>query len=262
LSLIVGVIAGLAYGLSAFAGAFVALPLLVLVVGIELHASLPVALAGLALCAAVAAGDAARARQCNSTLVLMAVLGGLPVAIAAAWLAQALPAFVLVSIFSLAAIAGGLLLVRSGGGQIAPSALWHAPRRPLTEAVTSDRYPAAVQLRAVCAGAANALLAALCAAGGSGIVRMADRSAPGQNTLAAGTAVLVVAVLAATAATPQLMLAPTIPGYTAGLYVLGTVAGMGFARRLASLRVQYWAERVIALLVVALAVLLWLRVAI
>ncbi|GAB3679228.1 TSUP family transporter [Salinisphaera aquimarina] len=266
MGLVLGVIAGLAYGLSAFAGAFLALPLLVAGAGIGLHASLPVALLALGICAAVAAGDAVRARQCDVTLVGIFLVGAVPTALIAGWLAQQLPAKVLATFFLTAAIVFGPLLlniVHRFRHRVAPSpaGLLHAPKRTLTEAAARADYRARARLRVALAGAGCGVLAAFCAAPGSRIGwRELERELPGQPYLVVGTLTFAVAVLAVLEAGLQFAVAPAAPGYTAGLFVLGAVAGMGLARRIVPRPANWMNNTVVGVAVIVGAIVLWVGV--
>ena len=264
--LLLGIAAGLAYGLTAFAGAFLAVPLLVLFAGVTFHIALPIALFALGICAAIAAGDAVRARQCDIFASVWLIAGSLPVALALGALAHSLSDSVLATLFVVAAIIFGpllLLSVRAFAAHVAlpPAALLHAPRRSLADASTHiERRPSA-NLGLLFAGMGCGVLTALVSAPGSWIGwRVLQQRWPGQPHLAVGTLALVTAVVATLTAGWQFLFVADVPGYTAGLYVLGTVAGMGIARR-AQHRLPFAAtHRLLGVLTVIAALVLWVAV--
>lgn len=266
MSLIFGILAGLAYGLSAFAGAFVMLPLLVLGAGISLHASLPIALFALGIAAAIAAGDAARARQCDIQLAVLLVLGGVPTVAGISLLVHSLDDRFIATSFLVAAIVFGPLLLytsRAYRHRVAPcpAALLAAPRRGLDEAAAGAAASPALKLRFVVAGALCGVLTASCAAPGSWISwQLLNRHLPGQTFQVVGTQAFSAALLAIVGAGVQFLVAPAIPGYTAGLFVLGTMAGMGLARRLAPWPRLRASNAVVGVLTVVLALALWLSI--
>jgi len=268
LALLLGVLAGLAFGLSAFAGAFVALPLLVVGAGMGIQASLPVALLALGLCAGIAAGDAVRARQCDVTLVAVFLVGAAPATVIVAWMAQNLAEDVLATLFLICAIVFGPLLIRTVSRfrfrlTPCPAALLNAPRREWRDVASARVYNWDARRRVALAGAGCGVLAALCAAPGSWLGgRALDREMPGQSFQVAGTLVFAVALLAILEAGVQFLLAPAVPGsgYTAGLYVLGAVAGMGLARRIERFAVMRHSNTVVGVLVICAAMLLWVAV--
>lgn len=264
MSLLLGVVAGLAYGLSAFAGAFLALPLLVLVAGLSIYQSLPIALFALGICAAIAAGDAVRARQCDVQLAGLLILGSIPAALAAGVLTHWLSETVLATIFLIAAIVFGPLLlitVRSYRFRVAPppATLLQAPRRGLMESVHGRGPSARQRLEVLAAGAGCGVLTALCAAPGSWIGwRALDRQHSSTPYLVVGTLAFAVAVLAIVESGLQFLYAPALPGYTAGLYVLGAVAGMGLARRIHGFLPLRASNTIIGVIIVIAAVALWI----
>ena len=266
MSLLLGVLVGVAYGLSAFAGAFVALPLLVLAGGVGLHQSLPIALFALGICAAIAAGDAVRARQCSIGHATPLIIGGLPVVVVGAWLAEHTAETVLATLFMVAAIVfGPLLLVtvrryrhRSAP---APATLLHAPRRAFGEASTPAQFDGGQRAAVLFAGAGCGLIAALCAAPGSWMGwRVLDRQLPGEGYLVVGTLAFSTSVVAIVGAGVEFLFAPEIPGYTAGLFVLGAVSGMGLARRIHHLPQLRASNTVLGAAVVVAALALWISV--
>lgn len=236
LGLVYGLIVGLAYGLSATAGAFLGLPLLVLGLGFGVHAALPVALIAFALCTAIAAGDAVRARQCEPRLALYFAAAGVPAVVAASGLAQWLTPAAWAGLFALAAILVSLALLwmsRSGRSMIVvPAALWRAPRRSLTESASDPPRVSNIEvLRIVAAGLLSGAVIGACAAGaltGQRTLASREPQAPFQQL---GSLLLGSTLVAVVAALVQFALAPAAPGYPAGLYVLGAVAGFGAARR-------------------------------
>ncbi len=266
MALLLGVVAGLAFGLSAFAGAFVALPLLVVGAGIGIQASLPVALLSLGICAGIAAGDAVRARQCDVTLVAVFLIGAAPATLIVAWMAQNLAEDVLATLFLICAIIFGPLLIRTVRRfrfrlMPCPAALLNAPRREWRDVASARVYSWNARRRVALAGAGCGVLAALCAAPGSWLGgRALDREMPGQSFQVAGTLVFAVALLAILESGVQFLLAPAVPGYTAGLYVLGAVAGMGLARRIERFAVMRHSNNVVGVLVIVAAMLLWVAV--
>ncbi|MES1926763.1 sulfite exporter TauE/SafE family protein [Salinisphaera sp. T31B1] len=265
MSLILGIIAGLSFGLSAFAGAFMVIPLLVVGAGIEFHASLPVALLALGICAAVAAGDAVRARQCDVVLATCYLVGALPATVAGAFIVQALSDKLLATVFLICAIAFGPLLVRTVQRfrfrlLPSPASLLHAPRRDWST-VGNANYNRQAKRRITIAAAGCGVLCAFCAAPGSWLGgRALDRELPGQPFNAAGTLVFAVSVLCIVGSAVQFLLAPAAPGYTAGLFVLGSVAGMGLARRIEPRAWVRYSNELIGGLVMAGALVLWLAV--
>lgn len=264
--LILGVLGGLAFGLSTFAGAFVLLPLLVIGAGVGLHAGLPVVLLSLGICSAIAAGDAVRARQCDTAVVAIYLAGALPTGLLAGLLAQWLPEEVLATVFLVFAIIFGPLLIgtvrrRRTRRLPAPAALLHAPRQDWNTAAGRARPGKAVRMRVVSASIGCAVIASMCAAPGSWVAgRAFSRAMPGQSFQVAGTLAFSLAILAILAAGLQFLLAPAAPGYAAGMYVLGAVAGMGLARRVQPLSIMRHANTVIGVLVIALAMLMWMAV--
>ena len=264
--LLLGIAAGLAYGLTAFAGAFLAVPLLVLFAGVSFHRALPIALFALGICAAIAAGDAVRARQCDVQSSAWLMAGSLPVALVLGTVAHSLPDMVLATLFLIAAIVFGPLLlitVRAYANRIAPppAALLHAPRRSFDDAAAVVHRSMADNLRVLFAGAGCGVLTALVAAPGSWIGwRMFERRSPGQPHMAVGTLALASSVIATLVAGWQFLFVSNVPGYTAGLYVLGTAAGMGIARRVHRLLPLGLMHRLLGTLIVVAAFALWVVV--
>lgn len=237
MSLVLGLIAGLAYGLSVFAGAFVAVPLLVLFAGLSILQALPIALFALGVCAAIAAGDAVRARQCDVQLAGWIMAGAMPVVLVAGALIFLLPAALLACLFLIVTLVAGALLIptawRAGPSDtLAPAALLYAPRRGLDESSQRHGYGWRSRSVLVAAGAASGALLALCAAPGALIGAHAlTRRYADQPYVVAGTLAFALALLSIIGAGVEFLFAPVLPGYTAGLYVLGAMAGMGAARR-------------------------------
>ncbi|MES1927921.1 hypothetical protein SADO_01660 [Salinisphaera dokdonensis CL-ES53] len=266
MSLLLGVLAGMAYGLSAFAGAFIALPLLVLAAGIGIHESLPIALFALGICAAIAAGDAVRARQCSITHATWLIVGGVPMVLIAGWLAQFVSDTILSTLFLVAAIVFGPLLLSAGRAYRhrtapPPASLLHAPKRAFGESAQVFHFNATQRAATLFSGAGCGIMAALCAAPGSWIGwRILDRQMPGEAHLVVGTLTFSVAVVAILGAGFEFALAPEIPGYVAGLFVLGAVSGMGIARRVHHLPLLRSSNTVMGVAVIILALALWVAV--
>jgi len=264
--LILGLIGGLAFGLSAFAGAFVSLPLLILGAGIGVHAALPVVLLSLGICSAIAAGDAVRARQCDTSVVVLYLVGALPAAIAAGVVVQWLPEDIVATVFLVFAIIFGPLLIGTARRRRtrllpSPAALLHAPRRDWNAAAGRRQHSSVMRRRIVLASAGCGVIAAMCAAPGSWVAgRAINRAMPGQAFQVAGTLAFSLAALAILAAGLQFLLAPVAPGYASGMYVLGTVAGMGLSRRVEPMPIMRHSNTVIGVLVIALAMLMWMAV--
>ena len=263
MSLVLGIIAGLAYGLSIFAGALVALPLLVLLGGLSIFQALPIALFALGICAAIAAGDAVRARQCDVQLAGLLIVGAIPAALLAGGLIAVLSQVLLASLFLIAAMVFGMLLLRANRRAhavtaLAPAALLHAPRRGFGEASDRREYDRGSRLAVLAAGAGCGALLVLCAAPGSWVAQRATRrSLVDQPWLVVGTLTFALAVPAIVGAGVQFLFAPELPGYTAGLYVLGAVAGMGLARRVHALLPVRFGQIVIAVIVMLAGLAMW-----
>ncbi|WP_353221458.1 sulfite exporter TauE/SafE family protein [Salinisphaera sp. C84B14] len=264
--LLLGIAAGLAYGLTAFAGAFLAVPLLVLFADVDYHRALPIALFALGICAAIAAGDAVRARQCDVQLSAWLMAGSLPTMLILGALAQRLSEPVLGTIFLIASLVFGpllLLTLRAYANRMAPppAALLDAPRRSFTDATTVVHRSTADKVGVLFAGVGCGALAALAAAPGALLGwRILERRLAGQPHLSVGTLALASAVLATLAAGWQFLFVADVPGYTAGLYVLGTTAGMGIARRAHKWLPQAPTHRALGCLVVIAALALWVVV--
>ncbi|WP_123630419.1 TSUP family transporter [Salinisphaera orenii] len=246
MSLVYGLLAGLAFGLTTHTGAFIGLPLLVLCAGMQPQAALPVLLLALALCSAVAAGDAVRARQCDARRALHLAAAGVPVTLAVSALVQWLPAAILVTIVATAACASAMALWRLAGTSRGhtPAALWRGETRSFAAAAAEADYPGAALLAA--GAVIGAALAAAAAPGAAGVRALQRRFAPADEPVELGSMLLAVALVALVAAGFQFVLAPAAPGYVSGLYVLGAVAGAGFARRVERERWRPWLARAIA----------------
>lgn len=264
--LLLGIVAGMAYGLTAFAGAFLAVPLLVLFADVDFHRALPIALFALGICAAIAAGDAVRARQCDVQLSVWLMAGSLPTMLVLGALAQRLSEPVLATVFLITTLVfGPLLLVtlRAYANRAAPppAAMLHAPRRSFADATATVDRRTVDKLGVLFAGAGCGALAALAAAPGALLGwRILERRLVGQPHLSVGTLALASAVLATLAAGWQFLFVSDVPGYTAGLYVLGTTAGMGIARHVHQWLPPKLTHRVLGGLIVLAALALWVVV--
>ena len=264
MSLLLGVLVGVAYGLSAFAGAFIALPLLVLAAGIGMHESLPIALFALGICAAIAAGDAVRARQCSIAHAALLIIGGVPAVLIAGWLAQFLSEAVLSTLFLVAAIVFGPLLLNTARQYRhrtapPPASLLQAPKRAFDESAQAFKFARGERAATLFSGVGCGAIAALCAVPGSWVGwRILDRQMPGEAHLVVGTLAFAVAVIAILGAGFEFALAPEIPGYVAGLFVLGAVSGMGIARRIHHLPILRSSNTVLGVAVVISALGLWI----
>lgn len=263
MSLVLGMIAGLTYGLSSFSGAFVAVALLVLFAGLSIFQALPIALFALGVCAAIAAGDAVRARQCDVQMAGWLIVGAMPTALVVGGLIFMASEALLATIFLVAAtVFGGLLLHstrRAGAANaLAPAALLHAPRRGLSESSGRNSYSLGTRGVLTIAGACSGALLALCAAPGTWIGQCASRRLRvDQPVLVIGTLTFVLAIVAIVGAGVEFLSAPALPGYTAGLYVLGAVAGMGVARRAHALLPIRASHSVVGVVVIVAALAMW-----
>lgn len=252
MSLFLGLVVGLAYGLSLFGGAFLAMPVLVIGAGFSVRGSVPVALVSLALCAAVAAGDGVRSRQCDAPLALAGLAGAVPATVALVVLGQWLPVSWFCGLFALAAIGTALRLFfrQAGDGGLLPAALLRAPRRALVTDAIDRRYSWRTSLLSAVGGASVAPAVALGVIPGARALWSPGHLLFAQPFVRAATDLFVIAIAALTGALAAYVAAPGVDGYTTGLYVLGAVAGMGFARRVVPRVDHRLSGRLIAALVV------------
>lgn len=230
--LIFGILAGLALGLTPFGGGLLAVPLLVAGAGLAPAQSSAAALAALALTGAVGAGDGARARALETIPALWMAAGCVPGAALGAWGMAWLPAPLWQAGFVGLAAAAAVLLWRAGDTGLRAALLLGAPRLPAGRMPVSPVPRHGLALTA--AGAGAGLLGGLFSGGASLLLVPAlARFAGLERRSALAGALFGITLIGVAGAGAAWAAGRAADWNLAGLFVVGAVAGFGFARRLA-----------------------------
>jgi len=253
-----GVLAGLAFGLTGVGGSLLALPLLIIGLGLAPHAAIPVGLAAITLAAAVAAGDGARTRLLKTgpalVLALPAALSA-PLGVLVAGRVSAEPLSVGFAVLAVA-VAIGLWRVEAAPGSAGArrAALAGAARERDLDPGWSLLTPATGFALGGCGFAAGLIGGVFGVGTGFVLVPALLRLAGMARTRAVATSLLAIVVMGLSAVSATYVLGRDVPWYATGLFVLGAVAGVGFARRVPVSRSGAALPRAIAIAVAASAV--------
>ncbi len=252
-----GIVFGLAVGLTPAGGGLAGVGLLMLGAGLSPPMAVIAALCAGALVGAVGAGDGARSRALDTGVSLWLGGGALIGAPLGALLLTQLPPALWAGLFALAAGLAGLALWPRVAEKpwLRAGLFLNVPRLPAGQ-LASVALSTAARVKLVTAGAAAATVGALFGAGSGALGRpLVARIAglPARQTLAA---TLFLMILTGLAGAGWFWVFGRIgDGMLIGQVVLGAVAGFGFARRLSGYCVAPWFNRLTGLGILVVGVL-------
>jgi uncharacterized membrane protein YfcA len=266
MAIVFGALVGLVLGLTAGGGSVLAVPLLIYGLGLSAQLAVPAALTAVALVAAIGASDGARARLLDVRPGLAVAGGGIVGAPTGVLLAGDLTEADFVLGFAMVTAVAGLYLgwraglrpgeadaVRAGlllpGGRGDGKA---ADRRHVADGSRAPGLSGTVAL--VATGLGAGLLAGLLGVGAGFLIVPALMAVTRmQAHRAVATSLLAITLTGLAGAAAAYAAGRGIPWFLVGLFVIGAVAGMGVARRLAAPLAGPRLQWLFALAVIALA---------
>jgi hypothetical protein len=266
---LIGIGVGLVMGLTGAGGGILAVPALIYAMGWSMQETTPVALLAVTMGAAFGAIDGLRQKQVRYRAALLMAVVGMPLTSVGVQLAHQLP-----QVWLLAAFAALLLLVAyrllkkktvapgTNQAQQSEEAIEHAKALAHIDPATGrfDWTPRAIASIASIGAIAGFTAGLLGVGGGFVIVPMLRRFTNASMHIAVATSLLVIALVGAAGFGSSLAHGATIPWMLAIWFVVATVIGMAFGRRVTRLLSAQMVQFYFALLLLLVATYLLVKV--